>query len=92
MDINKLIGTGALTPMDLLPEDVAPVIERLVEGRLRSLLIIAEETDGGTADMFLMDMDDKPSRVIALIGALECLKRELLDMCSKRGDSEEDEE
>lgn len=83
MDMNKLIGNG-MTPMDLLPEDMKPIIERLLDGRFRSLLIIAEEDDGHFGDMFCLDMDGTVSNMYALLGALESVKRDLLDMIPSR--------
>ncbi len=88
MDMNKLIGAGNLTPMDLLPEPLRPIIEALLDGRMRSLMIITEEVDTGTGDLFMLDMDDKASNVFALVGALEHLKRDLMDLVPSRRELE----
>lgn len=78
MDLNKLIGTGNPAAMNVLPEEVQTFIARVLEGRIRSFVIVAEESDGYIADQIALDMNNERSNVYSLIGAIECAKRDLM--------------
>jgi len=64
-----------------LPEEVRELVAALIEGRVHSLLILAEITDdSGEASihsMYELDMDENISNEYAFVGALGLLHRQV---------------
>ena len=64
-----------------LPEEVRELVAALIEGRVHSLLILAEITDeSGEASihsMYELDMDENISNEFAFVGALGLLHRQV---------------
>ena len=64
-----------------LPEEVRELVAALIEGRVHSLLILAEITDDtGEASihsMYELDMDENISNEYAFVGALGLLHRQV---------------
>ena len=74
MDLNKLIGN----PGDAIPESLKPVIAALLEGDLRSMIVIGEHVSGSMSHLWELNINDQPSNEMALLGALEFVKHDLL--------------
>lgn len=74
MDVKKLIGDKSAA----LPRELEPVIEAMATGELKSLVVIGEYQDGTVKTMWQMNMHDGASNELAIIGALELIKHELL--------------
>ena len=74
MDVNKLIGDKSAA----LPKDLMPVIEAMATGELKSLVVVGEYQDGTVKTMWQLNMHDGASNELAVIGALELIKHELL--------------
>ena len=74
MDLKKLIGDKSAA----LPRELEPVIEAMATGELKSLVVIGEYQDGTVKTMWQMNMHDGASNELAIIGALELIKHELL--------------
>lgn len=74
MDLNKLIGN----PSQAIPESLKPVIAALLEGDLRSMIVIGEHVNGNMSHLWELNINDQPSNEMALLGALEFIKHDLL--------------
>lgn len=74
MDLNKLIGN----PSEGIPESLKPVIAALLEGDLRSMIVIGEHVNGSMSHLWELNINDQPSNEMALLGALEFIKHDLL--------------
>ena len=77
MDIAKLIGVNPAAA-NVLPEELNWFINALLEGRIKGFVIVAEEADGSIADQIVLDNNGGHANTYALIGALECVKRDLM--------------
>ncbi len=74
MDLKKLVGN----PADAIPEILKPLVAAILEGELRSLIVIGEHREGGIATMWELDMNGPGSNEFALLGALELVKHQLI--------------
>lgn len=74
MDMKKLVGN----PMDAMPEILKPVVAAMLEGELRSLIVIGEHREGGIATLWELDMNNANSNEFSLLGALELVKHQLI--------------
>lgn len=59
-----------------LPDEVKEVVAGLIEGTIKSLVIIAEMQDGQYLEGIFNDMDGGQSHKYGMIGALESIKRD----------------
>ncbi len=73
MDINKLIGESQ---EGVLPEQVAPLVQAIIEGRVKQMCLIVEMADGCFMDCYPI-LDDGCNR-FAMVGAIEVLKRDYM--------------
>lgn len=64
--------------VDALPEPLKPIINMLIEGRIKTLIVIAEDSDKNISDMYRLDMDGGKSNKYAVLGAIEALKRDFM--------------
>ena len=74
MDVKKLIGDKSAA----LPRELEPVIEAMATGELKSLVVVGEYQNGTIKTMWQLNMHDGESNELAVIGALELVKHELL--------------
>lgn len=74
MDVRALIGDR----LAALPEELLPVIDDIVAGKVRSLIVLVELDDGEIGDLYSLDMDGSPSNRLAVLGAIEHLKRDFM--------------
>lgn len=74
MDLIKLIGDKTAA----LPQELVPIIERIISGEVVSVVCIVELQDGSVGDLFELDMNDGHSNRYAVLGALEAAKRDFL--------------
>lgn len=74
MDIKKLIGDKTAA----LPPELAPIIDGLIKGEIRSIALVVENQKGEIGDMFCIDMNDGDSNVFAVLGAIESMKRDFM--------------
>ena len=66
---------------DALPDEVKTLVVNLLEGRIKSLIIIAELQDqAGFPEGVFVDMEGGESNRYAVIGALESVKRDFMRM------------
>ena len=66
---------------DALPDEVKTLVVNLLEGRVKSLIIIAELQDqAGFLEGVFVDMEGGGSNRYAVIGALESVKRDFMRM------------
>ena len=66
---------------DALPDEVKTLVVNLLEGRIKSLIIIAELQDqAGFLEGVFVDMEGGDSNRYAVIGALESVKRDFMRM------------
>lgn len=63
---------------DAMPEEVKLIVAGLIEGTIKSLVIIAEMQDGDFSDGYYVDMNDGKSHRMAILGAMETLKRDFM--------------
>ncbi len=74
MDWRSLIGDR----LSALPEELLPVIDDIVAGRVRSLVVLVELDDGEWGDLYSLDMNGSQSNRLAVLGAIENLKRDFM--------------
>lgn len=75
MDLNKILQNAEANPV---PEELRPIIERVLSGEVKSIVVLIEEQDGGVGDLFCLDMNGGQSNVYAVLGAIEALKRDFM--------------
>lgn len=64
-----------------LPDEVKTLVVLLLEGRVKSLIIVAElQEDVGFMEGIFVDMEGGHSNRYAVIGALESVKRDFMRM------------
>ena len=63
---------------DAVPEDLKMAMAGLIDGSIKSLIIIAEYQDGSFMDGYSVDINDGKSNTAAMIGAIEILKRDFM--------------
>lgn len=64
-----------------LPDEVKTLVGLLLEGRVKSLIIVAElQEDSGFMEGIFVDMEGSYSNRYAVIGALESVKRDFMRM------------
>jgi hypothetical protein len=64
-----------------LPDEVKTLVVLLLEGRVKSLIIVAELQEGvGFMEGIFVDMEGGESNRYAVIGALESVKRDFMRM------------
>lgn len=64
-----------------LPDEVKTLVVLLLEGRVKSLIIVAELQEGvGFMEGIFVDMEGGDSNRYAVIGALESVKRDFMRM------------
>ena len=74
MDLQHLIGF----PADgAVPEEIAPILAALLEGRLTQFAVVAETTEGNILTAF-PTMDAEKVNRFAMLGGLEMLKRDFM--------------
>jgi hypothetical protein len=73
MDLSKLIGMVA---EGVIPEEIAPLVEALIEGRVKQFAAVAELDDGTVIDAFPV-LDETANRMV-MVGALEVVKRDYM--------------
>lgn len=61
---------------DVLPPEVAPLVQALLEGRVKQVAIIAELENGVFMDCYPI-LDPRSNR-LAMIGAIDVLKRDYM--------------
>lgn len=61
---------------DVVPEEIAPFVRALIEGRVKQIAIIAEMDDGNVADTFAI-IDPNANR-FSMIGAMQIQQRDYL--------------
>lgn len=61
---------------DVLPESVAPLVQAIIEGRVKQMCIIVELDDGNFMDCYPV-IDDECNRY-SMLGAIEVLKRDYM--------------
>lgn len=64
---------------DALPREVKELVVNLLEGRVKSLVVVAELDDGFLSGIFV-DMEGSVSNRFSVVGALECAKRDFMRM------------
>lgn len=69
--VPDIIGSSAMPP------ELRELVGDLIEGRVRTLLFVAELTDG-QADGIYVNIDGHDTNTLAIIGALEVLKRDFM--------------
>ncbi len=74
MDIKKLIGDASAA----MPEELSPIIDGIIHGDVISIALVAEHRDGSLGDLFFFDLNDGDTNVLAVIGCLETLKRDIM--------------
>lgn len=74
MDVRALIGDR----LAAMPEELLPVIDDLVAGRVRSMVLLVELDDGEIGDLYSLDMNGSQSNRLAVLGAIENLKRDFM--------------
>ena len=95
MDVRSLIGDR----LAAMPEELLPVIDDIVAGRVRSLVLLVELDDGEWGDLYSLDMNGSRSNRLAVLGAIENLKRDFMrdqlesrvSYLEARGDEENEE-
>jgi hypothetical protein len=62
--------------LDVIPEEIKPIVKLLLEGRIKQMVVIAELDDGNILDCYPV-LDDSAHRY-AMVGAIENLKRDYM--------------
>lgn len=73
MDLERLIGG---CDENAVPQEIAPIVQALIEGRIKQLVLIAEMEDGRFMDAFPI-LDDSAHR-FGMVGAMECVRRDYM--------------
>lgn len=74
MDVRALIGDR----LAALPEELLPVIDDIVAGKVRSLIVLVELDDDEIGDLCVLDMNGSRSNRFAVLGGLAALQRDFL--------------
>lgn len=61
----------------VLPPEIAPIVQAIIEGRIAQIVLAAETTDGTILSAF-PTLDDQRVNRFAMIGALDVLKRDYM--------------
>lgn len=62
--------------LDVIPAEVKPLVQLLLEGRVKQMVVIAEMDNGNILDCFPI-LDETANRY-AMVGAIENLKRDYM--------------
>lgn len=62
--------------LDVIPAEVKPLVQLLLEGRIKQMVVIAELDNGNILDCFPI-LDDSAHRY-AMVGAIENVKRDYM--------------
>jgi len=74
MDVRALIGDR----LAALPEELMPVIDDIVAGKVRSLIVLVELDDDEIGDLCVLDMNGSRSNRFAVLGAMAAMQRDYL--------------
>lgn len=77
MDLTSILTANA----SAIPNEIAHLVELLLEGRITGLAIVYETLDGGIGDGFKFDIDGASTNAFAMLGGMEILKRDIMRTC-----------
>lgn len=63
-----------------LPDEVKELVSGLLEGRVKTLIVVAELQDNDFLEGIFVDLDGNTSHRYAVIGAIESVKRDFMRM------------